>query len=72
MKPVNVYSRNGKVQHLVDGDRYTHVSRSRSLCGLSGKAYHIPAAAYYWGMHWPVCKKCKRIADKEADNGRRK
>lgn len=64
MDPVDVYSKNSEVRHLVDADKYTIVSRSRCLCGLSGKSVWIPDAVYFYGINWKLCKKCKRSQQK--------
>lgn len=60
MKLCEVYSHKGQRRHLVDADRYTTVSRSKSLCGKTGKDYWIPDAVYYYGMKWKMCKACQK------------
>lgn len=62
MNLVEVYSKRGKRRHLVDADRYTRVSRSRSLCGKTGKDYWIPNMVYFYGVHWQMCKECERLS----------
>jgi hypothetical protein len=45
---------------LVDGNKYTRVSKSKSLCGKTGKDYWIPDAAYFYGANWKICAKCEK------------
>jgi len=60
MNLCEVYSKKGNRRHLVDADKYKSVSKSKSLCGKTGRNYWIPDAVYFYGMNWKICKKCAK------------
>ena len=52
--------------HWVDVDKYTRVSKSKTMCGLNGKQIWQPMAVYFGGC--PECKNCEKAILKRGDH----
>ena len=63
MNLVTVGSKKGKTRHYIDCDLYQRLSKSKSLCGKSGKdLIHFDATYFNYDLVYPImCKKCVKI-----------
>jgi hypothetical protein len=57
-----VVNNNWSKLHLIDRGKYKRVSKSKTLCGLTGKQVRQPMAAWFGGAPW--CEICKKKATK--------
>ena len=64
MNLVEVGSKRGKKRHFIDGDKYSMVSRSKALCGKSGKGLIMYDAVFFnYPLCYPImCKECKKLS----------
>ena len=62
MNPIKVVNNAWTTEHFVDADRYTRVSRSRTLCGLKGTSVFQPDAVWFGAPK--KCSKCFKKAKK--------
>ncbi len=60
MNLITVAPKKGKIRHFIDANKYDRVSKSKALCGKSGKELIMFNAVYfnYELMYPKLCKKC--------------